>query len=71
MDEPVIVSTIQSAKGLEFPKVVVCGLGSSFDRDPQGATATRKLLYVGFTRAVDELTVVTTADNPFAAGLKR
>lgn len=71
VDEPVIVSTIQSAKGLEFPKVVVCGLGSSFDRDPQGATATRKLLYVGFTRAVDELTVVTTADNPFAAGLKR
>ena len=60
-DEAVIVSTIQSAKGLEFPDVVVCGLGV-YDGD---RTTARKLLYVGFTRAVDRLTVVPRADSPF------
>jgi len=59
-DEPVIVSTIQSAKGLEFPDVVVCGLGVREDE-----LTARKLLYVGFTRAFERLTVVTTKDSPF------
>lgn len=61
-DEPVIVSTIASAKGLEFPKVIVCGLGGGSD-----LTTARKVLYVGFTRAMDELSVVVTSDSPFAA----
>ena len=62
-----IVSTIQSAKGLEFPDVVVCGLGA-----PDGdLTAARKLLYVGFTRAVDRLAVVVGADSPFRDDLAR
>jgi hypothetical protein len=59
-DEAVIVSTIHSAKGLEFPHVVVCCLGARDD-----LTTARKLLYVGFTRAVDRLTVVAAADSPF------
>jgi hypothetical protein len=59
--EPVIVSTIQSAKGLEFPDVVVCGLGA---RDGDLTTA-RKLLYVGFTRAVERLAVVAGPHSPF------
>ena len=66
-DEPVIVSTIQSAKGLEFPDVVVCGLGA---RDGDLTTA-RKLLYVGFTRAVDRLSVVAGADSPFRDDMVR
>jgi superfamily I DNA/RNA helicase len=56
----VVVSTIHSAKGLEFPEVVVCGLGARDD-----LTTARKLLYVGFTRAVDRLTVVVGASSPF------
>lgn len=68
--EPVIVSTIQSAKGLEFPKVVVCGLsGPQDDGSVEAAIATRKLLYVGFTRAINDLAVVTNAGNPYAAEL--
>ncbi|MFS8586388.1 MAG: ATP-binding domain-containing protein, partial [Acidimicrobiia bacterium] len=59
-DEPVIVSTIQSAKVLEFPDVVVFGLGVLEDE-----LTARKLLYVGFTRAFERLTVVTTKDSPF------
>lgn len=63
-DEPVVLSTIHSAKGLEFPHVIVCGLGAAKD-----TTTARKLLYVGFTRAVDRLDVVTNRSSPFAADL--
>jgi len=65
-DEPVIVSTIQSAKGLEYSKVIVTGLGVRDDE-----TTSRKLLYVGFTRAVDELHVVARSDSPFADDLRQ
>jgi hypothetical protein len=64
--EAVVVSTIHSAKGLEFPDVVVCGLGA---RDLGDLVTARKLLYVGFTRAVDRLVVVVGADSPFQADL--
>jgi hypothetical protein len=69
-DAPVIVSTIQSAKGLEFPHVVVCGVGTSARHDADETTA-RKLLYVGFTRAVDHLTVVVTPGAPFADDVRQ
>ena len=59
-DEPAIVSTIASAKGLEFPVVIVHGLGVRDDE-----ITARKLLYVGFTRAIDQLGVVVAADSPF------
>lgn len=68
-DQPVIVSTIHSAKGLEFPKVVVCGLGGRSDDSSEALVSARKLLYVGYTRAIDELSVVTTVDNVFRADL--
>ncbi len=63
-DEPVVVSTIHSAKGLEYPHVIVCGLGA---RDDQ--TTARKLLYVGFTRATHHLSVVTHRGSPFCESL--
>jgi hypothetical protein len=62
VDEPVILSTVQSAKGLEFKTVIVCGLGMKSDM-----TTARKLLYVGFTRAVDHLEVITANSSPFAS----
>ena len=62
VDEPVILSTVQSAKGLEFKNVIVCGLGMKSDM-----TTARKLLYVGFTRAVDQLEVITANSSPFAS----
>lgn len=66
-EQPVVLSTIQSAKGLEYSRVVVCGVDGSPVADER--LADRKALYVGFTRAIDELAVVTTAGNPFAADL--
>jgi hypothetical protein len=63
-DFPIVLSTIHSAKGLEFKSVVVCGLGARDDR-----VTARKLAYVGMTRAVDELIVVVGAESPFRRDL--
>lgn len=64
--EPVVLSTIHSAKGLEFPYVVLAGL----DRDGEDVEATRKLAYVGMTRAMECLTVVCRDNSPLATDLK-
>lgn len=70
VDEPIIVSTVHSAKGLEFPSVVLCGLGGSTAESADN-TAVRKAIYVGMTRALDDLVVITTDDNVFARDLDR
>lgn len=62
---PVIISTIHSAKGLEFSRVIVCELG----REGDDLETARKLAYVGMTRATDELCVVTTSNHPLARDL--
>jgi hypothetical protein len=48
----------------------MCGLGGRSGKQADNVTA-RKTVYVGFTRALDELSVVTTADNVFAGDLRR
>lgn len=65
VDEPIVVSTVHSAKGLEFPSVIMCGLGGG----STGDLPARKRVYVGFTRALDDLSVITTAGNVFAEDL--
>jgi hypothetical protein len=65
VDEPIIVSTVHSAKGLEFPTVIMCGLGGG----STGDLPARKRVYVGFTRALDDLSVITTVGNVFADDL--
>lgn len=64
--QPVILSTIHSAKGLEFPRVALCELGKESD-EPDAA---RKLSYVGMTRATEELFVVTEESNRLASDLE-
>lgn len=65
-DMPIVLSTVHSAKGLEFPHVVLCGVGARADH-----TTARKLAYVGMTRAINELIVVVSKDSPFRADLLR
>ncbi len=48
----VTVLTFQSSKGLEFPRVALVGLGQLQDEDPDQDA---RLLYVGMTRAQQEL----------------
>lgn len=59
-DSPILLSTIHSSKGLEFSAVVACGLGIRDD-----LITARKLIYVGFTRAINDLTVIVGKDSPF------
>lgn len=64
--ESVLMASVHSAKGLDFPSVVLCGLW----RPEVDAMANRSLAYVGMTRAMDRLAVVTHKGNPLAAELQ-
>lgn len=64
--EPVVLSTIHSAKGLEFPYVVLCGIW----RDDLDADRNRMLAYVGMTRARDKLAIVAIEGHPLTRSLK-
>lgn len=58
--EQVLLMTLHSAKGLEFPNVYICGMeetifpGASavFGDDPSELEEERRLCYVGITRAM-------------------
>jgi superfamily I DNA/RNA helicase len=63
---PIIVSTVHSAKGLEFPYVVLCGLW----RDNVDGEDNRRVAYVGMTRATEFLAVVSREGNPLIDDLK-
>jgi AAA domain/UvrD-like helicase C-terminal domain len=64
--EPVILSTVYSAKGLEFPSVVLC----CTPRENQTLDELRSTIYVGMTRATERLTVLAEPDHPLAAELR-
>lgn len=63
----VLLMTLHSAKGLEFPNVYICGMeenlfpGSSavFGDDPAEMEEERRLCYVGITRAKEKLTLTS------------
>lgn len=63
---PVVVSTVHSAKGLEFATVVLCGLWQPENDEDTN----RKIAYVGMTRAMERLIVVTADTHPLVADLR-
>ncbi len=62
----VTLSTFHSSKGLEFPCVIIIGVGSLSDKNQQDSG---KLLYVGMTRAQQTLLLTTSGDNQFSRQL--
>jgi hypothetical protein len=67
-DDSVKVMTMHSSKGLEFPVVAIPGLGymPGPDRDFQEEA---RLLYVGMTRAMEQLILTWHKDSPFVGRL--
>lgn len=61
----VVLMTLHSAKGLEFPKVFLCGMEDGLfpsymtitSDDPTEIEEERRLCYVGITRAMESLTI--------------
>lgn len=66
------VSTLRLLKGLEFSRVLIGGANHvsmpSGQDDPE---AIGRLLYVGMTRAIDDLTVTYSGAGPMGAALRR
>jgi hypothetical protein len=65
--QAVVLSTIHSAKGLEFPAVVLCGT----PRAEMAIDELRNVLYVGMTRATEHLEVVVDQRHPLVDELRR
>jgi hypothetical protein len=68
MSDSVKVITLHSSKGLEFPIVAIIGLGFMPHIEAQVVDEAR-LLYVGMTRATDELLMTASRDSAFAQKL--
>lgn len=68
--DAVHLMTLHGSKGLEFPVVILYGLGKGelpleSDKHPTDEEEERRLFYVGMTRAKDEL-IITYAQEPSA-----
>ena len=72
----VALMTLHASKGLEFPVVFIVGLENGLipheravrNGDPAGVDEERRLLYVGVTRAMEELSLTQTAERTFRGG---
>ena len=61
--------TMHSSKGLEFPTVATCGVGS-MGNDEERVQDDAKLLYVAMTRATENLLITSSKSSPFAVKLQ-
>jgi hypothetical protein len=68
LDDTVLLVSRQSSKGLEFPRVIIGGLGSLKDDDDTRADEAR-LLYVAMTRAQEFLLMTASKHNHYAQRL--
>jgi len=63
----VTLSTIHSAKGLEWKHVFLCGYLD--DKPEKDLILNRRLVYVGMTRATDELILTVSGQHPYIVDL--
>lgn len=64
----ITLSTIHSAKGLEWKHVFLCGYLD--DKPEKDLILNRRLVYVGMTRATDELVLTASGNHPYIADLE-
>jgi superfamily I DNA/RNA helicase len=67
--ERVVLSTIHSAKGLEWRHVVLVAIFD--DRPESDRTLNRRLIYVGMTRATEELAISTSGRHRYLVDMER
>lgn len=67
--ERVVLSTIHSAKGLEWRHVVLVAIFD--DRPEDDRTLNRRLIYVGMTRATEELAISTSGRHRYLVDMER
>ena len=60
----VVILTRQSSKGLEFPRVILVGLGR-LRTEPENMAEETRLLYVAMTRAREFLLVTASESNVY------
>lgn len=63
--DTLLLCTIHSSKGGEFPRVIVSGINTLPDIDEEQQQTSARLLYVGFTRAQTHLCVTAARENTF------
>lgn len=68
LEDKVLLVTRQSSKGLEFPRVIVAGLGALKDDEVTRADEAR-LLYVAMTRAQEYLLLTGSKNNHYVQRL--
>ncbi|WP_039918686.1 3'-5' exonuclease [Cellvibrio mixtus] len=68
LENKVLLVTRQSSKGLEFPRVIVAGLGVLKD-DEEAMPEEARLLYVAMTRAQQFLLLTSSVNNHYAQKL--
>ncbi len=69
--DQILLMTLHSAKGLEFPHVYICGMEENvfpgamavFGDDPMELEEERRLCYVGITRAREKLTLTSASQR--------
>lgn len=65
-EDKVLLVTPQSSKGLEFPRVVVAGVGLLDDKEEEHHSNAR-LLYVAMTRAQERLLITASSTNAYVS----
>ena len=65
----VTVLSIHSSKGLEFPRVIIFGVGCLSDNSEEKRSQNSRLLYVGMTRAQECLLITTSKQNEYSRRL--
>ena len=74
VQDKIRVSTIHGLKGLEFSRIVIGGVNQAYVHDvpPEEQTeAAKRLVYVGMTRAMDELVITCSGDGEIGPALRR
>lgn len=74
VQDKIRVSTIHGLKGLEFSRIVIGGVNQAYVHgvpDEEQTAAAKRLVYVGMTRAMDELVITYSGEGEIGPALRK